>query len=322
LVEEVARVVGYDRIPVRDEISIHLSQKSPEETTTDLIRSTLVGAGHFEAVTFSFVTDSLARDFLPTGAGTLVRASQQVRKSDANLRPSVLPGLLEAVRRNETGGTSGAKLFEIGSHFWRDASGEIDERRAVAWVGSTDLREVRGTAGALLQRLDRGRPISVVPDARAGYAPGATGRVVWGGVPVGTVGRVSDEVVKKLGLREAPCMAELELPALLAGARHVPQLRPLPRFPTVRRDLSLVVSEKVRFDDVAGLVRATLDRDLEDVEFVTTYRGKPLDAGRKSLTITLVFRSPDTTLTGEQVDAAVRSVVDASVVQFDATLRA
>src|SRR5437867_2904242 len=121
LVEEAARVIGYDRVPVRDEIAIRLTAPEPKQRAMEMVRSTLVAGGYFEAVTFGFVGDPLAADFVPPDAdpgAPLPRADAAVRKADASLRPSILPGLLEAVRRNETVGASGARLFEIGSTFW------------------------------------------------------------------------------------------------------------------------------------------------------------------------------------------------------------
>jgi phenylalanyl-tRNA synthetase beta chain len=99
-------------------------------------------------------------------------------------------------------------------------------------------------------------------------------------------------------------------------------LRALPRYPAVRRDLSLVVNESVRYEQIESLARGLSLENLEDIEYVTTYRGKPLEKGTKSVTITLVFRSPTATLTSEQADAPVQRMVDAARQQLGATLRA
>ncbi len=104
----------------------------------------------------------------------------------------------------------------------------------------------------------------------------------------------------------------------MTGSRHVPQLHPLARFPAVRRDVSLVVPESLRFEKIESLVRALNLEFLESIEFVTTYRGKPLDAGIKSVTITLVFRSPSATLTSEQVEASVQQAIEAAKQQLGA----
>jgi phenylalanyl-tRNA synthetase beta chain len=144
LIEEVARVVGYERIPVRESISIVVSPPTPEARAIEKLRATMVAAGFFEAVTFTFVSDLLARDFLPTGFVTLPRADAAVRKTDARLRPSLLPGLLEAVRHNESKGVAGARLFETGPAFGVDAAGQIAESRKLALVGDDDLHATRG----------------------------------------------------------------------------------------------------------------------------------------------------------------------------------
>jgi len=321
LIEEVARVVGYDKVPVRDQIEVRVTAPDPEARSMETIRSTLVGAGYYEAVTFSFVTDLLAGDFVPPEAQSLARADAVVRKADARLRPSLLPGLLEAVRRNETAGTSGAKLFETGSTFWHGAGGKIDERRRVGIVGGGELRDVRGVVEEVLARLNNGRTVTVVPDQRPGYAKGACGRIEWNGETIGYLGRLDRAVADKLGLHEAPVAAELELAPLLAGAQHVPQLRPLPRFPAVRRDVTLDLPDQTRYEAFASLVQRVNPPNLEDLEYVTTYRGKQLAKGQKSVTSTLVFRSASGTLTSEQVEDAVQKVISAAKSELNATLR-
>src|SRR5206468_2046829 len=198
----------------------------PERKSINTIRDTLVAAGYFEAVTFSFVSDALAEDFKPADAAGLPRASAAVRKADARLRPSILPGLLEAVARNENNGNAGAKLYEIGSTFWTDAGGAIQERRRVGLVGSPDVREVRG------------------------------------------------------------------------------------------------VGEAVRYEQIASIVGTVKPEHLEAAEYVTTYRGKPLEKGQKSVTLKLVFRAADRTLTGDEVEGAVKRLVDAATAQLGAILRA
>jgi phenylalanyl-tRNA synthetase beta chain len=340
LIEEAARLIGYDQIPTRQEISIRVTPPELETITTNNICQILVGSGYFEAVTFSFVSDALRHDFVNTTDGvkqTLLRADSSVRKADASLRPSLIPGLLQAVRFNESNGTPGTRLFEIGSIFSakidasisgspdgnadRKAGRNVDERRMVTWVGSTDLREVRGVVEVMLNRLDSKKDVIIIPDSRAGFAKGACGQVRWGGQAIGYIGKIDRAIADKLSLREIPAAAELELAALLAGARHVPQLSELPKFPAIRRDLSLVVAESVRYEKIDSLLRGLKLPDLEEIQYITTYRGKPLEKGTKSVTITLVFRSATATLLSEQVETSVQTAVMAAKDQLQATLR-
>jgi phenylalanyl-tRNA synthetase beta chain len=322
LIEEAARLIGYDRVPVRDEISIQLAPPDPAADAIETIRSVLVSGGYYESVTFGWVSDALAPDFTPPEAIGLPRAQAVTRKADASLRPSILPGLLESVRRNENVGTNDARLFEIGSTFMLIAGGAVDERRRVGLVGSTDLREVRGVVELMLNRLDPNRDIRVIPDTRPCFGKAAAGRIEWGGQVVGYLGKIDRAVADKLGLREFPAAAELELLPLVEGTMRIPQQKTLPTFPAVRRDLSLVVSESTPYEKIESLIRAQKPELMEDLEYVTTYRGKPLEKGQKSVTMTLVFRSPSGTLTGEQVDATVQRVVDAAKSELGATLRA
>lgn len=317
LVEEAARLLGYHRIPLREEISIRLTPPDRKSTTQETICQTLVGGGYFEAITFSFISDSLRSDF----GNASFRADAAVRKADAALRPSLIPGLLESIRFNESNGNPAARLFEIGSIFNADPKGALNERRAIAWVGG-DLRHVRGMAETLLSRLDADRELSVVPDSHPGFANGAAGRLVWGDRgTIGYLGQIDRAVAGKLSLRDIPAAAELDLALILDGARDVPQLKPLSRFPAVRRDVSLIVPENLRYEKIDSLIHGLKLEFLESVDFVTTFRGKPLEAGTKSVTIALVFRSPNATLTGEQVEGSVQKAIDAARAQLGATLR-
>jgi phenylalanyl-tRNA synthetase beta chain len=322
IIEEVARAIGYDAVPVRDEIAIRLSPPDPEAESLDVIRTALISGGYYESVTFGWVSDLLAADFTPPEAIGLPRADAAVRKADASLRPSILPGLLESVGRNENVGTPDARLFEIGSTFILAAGGTVDERRKVALVGSAELREVRGVVELLLNRLNPERDLRVIADSRPGFGRAACGRIDWGGQIVGYLGKIDRAIADKLGLREIPAAAELELLPLIEGARRVPKQSELPTFPAVRRDLSLVIPESTPYEKVESLIRDQKPELMEDLEYVTTYRGKPLEKGQKSVTVTLVFRSSTQTLTGEQVDATVQRVVDAAKSKLGATLRA
>jgi phenylalanyl-tRNA synthetase beta chain len=327
LVEEVARMIGYDKIPERDTIRIRLTPRDPKEAALSEIRSVLAAAGYYESLTMTFVSDALAGDFAPLETkwdGKLLRADPSVRKADASLRPSILPGLLESVRRNHANGTPLAKLFEIGSTFWEapgEGGGEAREERTVALVGSPDLREVRGAVEALLRRLNPTSSMRIIPAEHRAFAANAAGRIEWNGKPIGVIGVLGDAVAGKLSLRQPPAAAELRLADLLAGAVAVPTLSPLPRFPAVRRDLSLIVAESVRHEQIESLARSLNLPHLEDIEYVVTYRGKPLEKNTKSVTITLVFRSPTETLTSEQVEDAVARMTTAAGSALSAILR-
>ncbi len=308
LIEEAARVVGYDKIPLRERIEVVVKPVNPEIVALDAVRDALTAAGYFEAVTFSFVSDALQSQFLPDGA-KLRRVDPNVRKADSHLRPSVLPGLLEALRYNETVGNGVVKLFESGSAFWRDS--EPVERRRIALVGA-DYAGCRGAVELLLSRLDNERPVRVEPAAAPGFARGVCGRVIWGDADVGVIGVADRRVAESLSLDARPAMAELDLEPLFAGYQPVPTNRPLGRFPAARRDVSLLVDEAVTYAALARLAEESGLNDLEAIEHGGTYRGKPLSAGTKSITLSLSFRRPNATVPREATEAEVATFVEAA----------
>lgn len=311
LIEEVARIIGYEKIPVQEQVQIRLTQPDKRLAATDLVRSTMSGSGFYEAITVTFVSDAIRDDFKPVDV-KLPRADASVRRADAHLRPSMLPGLLEGVRRNEFAGNANARFFEIGSTFRLDAKNQVVETRTLGLVGDEDLRRMRGAVELLLNRLDATREVRVVPDSHAGFSADACGRIEWGGKAIGWIGKLDRSIADKLDLRSAPAIAEVDMSALVAGFQPVPQLRPLPRFPAMRRDLSLVVPEATAFETLEKLVARAAPENLESLEYVGVYRGKPLEKGTKSQTISLLFRSPNETLTSQAVDAAVKKVTDAA----------
>jgi phenylalanyl-tRNA synthetase beta chain len=160
-----------------------------------------------------------------------------------------------------------------------------------------------------------------VPAERAGFARGACGQVFWGGEPIGYIGMLDRPTADLVDLRHLPAIADVELEPLLDAYQPVPVMKPLSRFPAVRRDVSLQVDEAVRYEQLESLVRELKLAHLEALEHAATYRGKPLPAGQKSVTLTLVFRKAEGTLTREEADAAVSRVVQLAGERLGAILR-
>lgn len=319
LIEEAARIVGYEEIPLREHITVEVRPADVALEAVELIRDTLTAAGYFEAVTFSFVSDRLQKAFLPEGA-SLRRVDPGVRKADGHLRPSLLPGLCESLRYNETVGNHEAALFEIGNVFYRGGKNPVEERR-LAFAGGTSYADCRGILEALLDRLDARRPVKVIPAVRTGFGRDACGQVLWGEEPIGFIGKLDRPAADLLDLRELPAICEVDADALVKGYQPIPQLRPLPRFPAVRRDVSLLVADDLPYDRISTLVEALKLPDVESVEHTSTYRGKPLSKDQKSVTLTLVFRNPDRTLSREDADTAITRLVKAAGEELGAQIR-
>ena len=325
LIEEVARLWGYGKVPVQDAISHRVAPTDHRAAAIAAICNTLRACGFSEAITHSFVDQTEARQFLPDNAAP-VQVSELVRKAENALRPSILPGLLRAKALNQNNGTPNARLFEYCSVF-QPATSEQDapiEQRHLALIAD-DLPLVLGTVRELLKAVNPAAQMSVEPENAPGLASGVSGRCVMSldqtPIAIGSVGMIAPDVVKFHDLRHDVAAAELDLEKLIAAFDPIRRASPLPRFPAMRRDLSIVVANTVRWRDISSAIYAGKVPFLHDIEFVGTFRNAQIGSGKKSVTLALLFRDPASTLRSEQVDQQVAAVLSSLSQRFNAVLR-
>ncbi len=329
LIEEVARVHGYQHIPTLDRV-VHSVQPRPvDDKAKATIRNAILAAGFNETINVTFVSEAEATLFLSDRAGTSpLRVSDAVRKASNVLRPSLLPSLLAARRTNQNAGAADARLFEVAQTFWQPGNPAKDDpaqQYVLALIGN-DLAEVKGAIELAISRLLPNARVEYRPVAAAWYVSGGAAQVAVfaGGTEkiLGTVGLFSPDVQKQYDLRHAASGAELNWDMLVALFAPVRTAKPLPKFPGVTRDLSVVVDEATRWGDVEKAVAGSQLQHLQQVAFVTTFRHKSLGQGKKSLTMSLEFRDPAATLKSEQVDSQMKLALDMLSKQFGAALRA
>lgn len=329
LIEEVARVHGYQHIPTLDRV-VHSVQPRPEEDKARAaIRQSIMAAGFNETISVTFVDEAEAKLFLSDREGcSPLRVSDAVRKASNVLRPSLLPSLLAARRTNQNAGASDARLFEVAQTFWQPGNPAKDnplQQRMLALVGN-DLAEIKGAIELAVSRLVPNVRVDYRPVVLAWYASGGAASIVvnhQGKEKVlGTIGLFSADVQKQHDLRHAAAGAELNWDLLMGLFQPVRTAVTLPKYPGVKRDLSVVVDEATRWGEVEKAIQASSLQHLQKTEFVTTFRNKQLGQGKKSLTMSLEFRDPSATLKSEQVDAQMKLALDVLTKQFGAALRA
>jgi phenylalanyl-tRNA synthetase beta chain len=354
LIEEVARTVGYDKIPAPDVVSVRVGPLQGEELAMRELGRVLTGAGFFETITFSFVSKAAAGLFSVPGA-QLMSVGDDKRGSENILRPSVLPALLECRKRNQDARATvdgGIRLFETSSTFYQlPPEASAVERRAqdglrgasetrvlsmladLPAVGTTHerrqqgVRLIRGVIDTLAQSLHgpdaRLSIIAPIPAHAAikGLDPAACAMIQLGDQALGIFGIVSPAAQSAFDLAAPVMLAELNLATLLSGYPPRTRLKALPQFPAVERDLSLILAENVTWHTVESCVLAARASLLEDVRFVTTFRGKPIPDGRKSVSLRMTFREPTRTLRDEEVSTQVDSIVQRLRADLKAELR-
>jgi phenylalanyl-tRNA synthetase beta chain len=328
LIEEICRIHGLDRIPVRDSIQVRVTPTQPTVVAPRAVKDLLVGMGFVEAVTHTLVSERHARPFASTTA-PLLRVEDERAGGAPILRPSVLPSLLEVKRRNADSGTPQLRLFEFARTF--EVAGQPPapgERAVVAMVCDEPredcLRWLRGACERTLRMLV-GAHASIeftpVPEpARAPhYAVQAHVRVA--GTPIGSIGILAPTALAAFGLDGPVAAAELELASLFAGYPPDARAEALPSFPAIDRDVSAIVPETVAWSEVEQVVRQSRMPWFESVSFVGTYRGKQVGAGRKSVTLRVVFRAGDRTLRRDEVDGAMAELGKSLTASLGAEIR-
>ncbi|MHC4209817.1 MAG: phenylalanine--tRNA ligase subunit beta [Planctomycetota bacterium] len=327
LIEEVGRMMGHDTLPVRETIEIRLAPPQGTELGRRALCETLVGMGFVETVTHSLIGKQAAEVFLLPGTEALWLEGEAAGRSQADsvLQPSLLPGLLRVLAHNHDSGVHHLMLFETAPAFVR--SGEDHrEQRMLALVADLDhfddgLRPLRGVVERLAEQLlGPGTDVVVEPDDTAPWlAPGAV--VGIGGRTVGRIGVLATEVGRTLGLDTPVAMAELELEPLIEHYPPQTQAHALPAFPAVERDISAIVDEGVSWRQLRAAIEDQGLEHLEAIEFVAAFRGKQIGPGRKTITVRLRFRAPDSTLVHDAVDVQANAAMKALEAGLGAEIR-
>jgi phenylalanyl-tRNA synthetase beta chain len=341
LIEEVARMYGYDRLPttlMADQMPNVLPE--PELELEERARDTLVGCGLTEVITYSLGSlESEARltpeALLPDGAGYLRLANPLSRETEY-LRQTLMASMLEAVSRNLRF-VKRVAAFEIG-RVYLPAPGQplpaeptrvcialTGPREPRSWLASSspslDYYDLKGVVEALCLHLGV-HNVAFAPGQYVSLHPGRTASLLLDGQPVGVLGEVHPVVRQQFDLPEQTvCLAELELDALIAAAERVVRHRGISRMPALNLDLAVVLDEVVASDSVEAAIRESGGKLLVDVVLFDVFRGQQIGTGKKSLAYSLTFQSPDKTLTTEQAVQQRDRIVRALERAFGAEIR-
>jgi phenylalanyl-tRNA synthetase beta chain len=325
LIEEVARIHGYDALPSDVPVPLCLSHKSHRDRVVDRVRSTLTGAGFFEAITVSLVSEKEHGLFRPRGDVTPLAIDHSDFRETSLLRQTLIPSLLGSRRANERRGTFGAQLFEIASvHLSSDKSlpQSQSEPTMVSFVSGKSFAEVKGIVEELASRLNPSAVVLARPSSIPQFTPGRGAELLLNGQFWGWLGELDRTVTDQLDLRDPVTVAELDLSVLESVADLVPKFKPLPPYQGSSRDLNFILDDPVTWSELDAVVRGAAGPLLESLGFGGQYRGKQIPDGKKSYLVTLMYRSGERTLTSDEIEAAQQSVIAACQKQLGATLRA
>jgi phenylalanyl-tRNA synthetase beta chain len=327
LIEEIARVYGYQHIPLESAIHFEIRGEADERKARKIVNQVLLAAGCDEVMTVSFVDERLAKKFVPAN-NQVLKVRDSVRKASNAIRSSLLPSLLSVARTNQNAGQTIHGLYEIAPVFHQAAVSPAGVPTEIPVVGilGVDLSAVKGIVELLVARINPQAALIVQPESLPGTKAGtaASLKMVNAGQThtLGWIGVVDPRLSAEYDLRQEPAYAELRLTPLLTQYQAQRLAVVLPRYPGVTRDLSIVVAEAVRWLDIENALRGVNIAQLESIAFVGTFRGKQIPAGQKSVTLSLTFRSNDTTLRADEVDTQMTLALQTLQAAFGAILRA
>jgi len=330
LIEEVARIYGYDKIPEDAEVPIFVSARRPKDILMERVRAVVTATGFDEALTPSVVTKPSGHLLSLWTAQPPLQTKVHLLEGATYLRRSLVPSLLQAYQLNQSQQQRDAALFETAVVYLpAEKDTELpSEQSTLGWVAGCDLRESAGMIEELIARATGiHRAIQLVRTNEAiACSEIEEGSGLWfcvDGKRLAWSGLLSRSLRSSLKIDAELCVGEMNLDLLLELLQWVPTLEPLVTFPAIHRDLNLIVDEVVRWEKVSKAVRDSAGELLSDCQYRETYRDPKKDgAGKKRILLTLVLQSRQQTLTSEQADQIVQRVIDATAKNLDAKLLA
>ena len=331
VIEELARIYGYHRIPAHRLKGEHgLSQQSETVIETSRLMRALVDRSYHEVVTYSFIDEKLQRLINPSAQ--VITVSNPIASDMATMRASLWPGLLKVLQYNQNRGVARVRLFELGACFdikedcWHEEtrlSGlATGTAHALQWGKSqrlVDFFDVKGDVSNLLA-LTRRADYHWVDVVHPALHPGQSAGLYQGHQQMGWIGVLHPRIVAELDLNHPPVLFEFQFDAV--SRRAIPQYHPVSKYPAVTRDIAIVVDKAVSAQEIEQKVAEICGQLLIAYQIFDIYVGEGIEYGKKSVALGLTFQGPSRTLTDEEINQLIDRVVVALGIAFNATLRA
>ena len=331
LIEEVARVYGYNRLALECPVSPMQMGRLPEaHLALRRIRQVLVDQGFQEAITYSFV-DPRFQQMLDPGV-TAIALANPISAEMSVMRTNLWAGLAQAVQYNLNRQQNRLFLFECGLKFVQQPTDLKQEMVIAGLLTGTavpqqwgeakrpvDFYDVKGTLELLFELTGCSQSVNFISGQHPALHPGQTAQILRDGEHVGWLGAIHPQVAKSLDIDQTMYLFELTTDSLQRGS--LPAYQAVSKYPAIRRDLAIVVDRSVSAQNVQDCVRKAAPQTLLKVELFDMYTGEGIDSGRKSLALGLTLQDLSRTLTDSDVDAVVERVISALQSDFRATLR-
>ncbi len=334
LIEEIARIYGFDRIEETTYSNIPLIQPGNKmEKFSQLVRDIIFGMGYNEVLTHSLINHNWAEKFLDY---PLIQLKNPLSEDLGTLRPSLIPGILQVVKWNKNRYINDQKLFEIGNIFYWTGKNHIShhERQKIALIraGNTKPRnwidisrpstfyDLKGDIFSLLDKLQLKK--FQCTESSLKFLDNRALELHLNNVNFGYIGVLSLDILNALDIQDDIFIAELDFQLLFDEYMWDKKFQPIPKYPAIKRDLSILIDQHIPVEEVVKIIWQSGDKFLKSVNLFDFYRGKQIANSQKSLTFTLTFYSLDRTLTEKDVDTNIEIIVENLKLKLNSQLRA
>ena len=334
LIEEVARIYGYDNIPLIAPSIVATEQDPASEERKQKIKTakeTMAALGYGEAITYSLVSRQMMKDMAFSDEG-IIDIRNPLSKEQEIMRQSLIPGLLRAVYNNISRQLSRIKLFELSNiYFLKEGAYNEDMFLSACFYDKSqrskhkDYRDegifkLKGAVTALCERL--GIPgLAFEKTTHTIFVPDETVTVMSGDAVLGAMGRIKPEILKDFDIKGDLYAAEFNFSSMMSSANLKRYYRELPRFPFSYRDISFAIDSSITYKEIEALIRQTGGAIVESVECLSEYTGEQILASQRGLVIRVIYRSKMTTLTEEEISSVDAAIRDNLTKKLEATLR-
>ena len=341
LMEEIARLSGYNNIPTTFPlIPAEVRQPAKQMELRSRVKNIMTGYGFTEAINYSFIS-RLAGDRLMLGTEdprrNLVTILNPLTEDQTVMRTSLIPGLFETMHRNIARQVRNLKIFEVGNIYLstgKDSLPEEIEMIAGLWTGARvdpswhfqeskcDYYDIKGVVEGLLDGLNLNNPIfTSMPHELCFYTkPGYSARIIAGKELIGLVGEVSPQVLRNFDLVRPAFIFELNLRSLATLIPDTLFSKPIPKFPAISRDLTIVINKNIESRTILESIRNVNEKLVEQIHLFDVFEGGPIPSGKKSISLRIIYRSATKTLKDDKVNHIHKAISDRLLQEFDATL--
>jgi phenylalanyl-tRNA synthetase beta chain len=331
LVEEVARIYGYDEIPeITATGDTPLATANESVTDLDLVANTLVARDYQEVISYSFVDEKT--NALLSGENSQLVLSNPISSEMSVMRASMFPGLLEAASTNVARQQGRVRFFEIGKTFHGSLEAPVEvvcvaaivtgDRLEKQWGSSAqavDFFDIKSDVEALLEMTGKADDFTFEANEHVALQPGQSASICRNGEPVGVIGKLHPTIAKQFDLDKGALVFEID--ADKAFVACVPIAKTLSKYPSIRRDIAVVVDEKVTAKSLVDAVENAAPALVRNVRIFDVYQGPGVEAGLKSVALGLILQETSRTLTDEDADAVMSAILGNLQQDFGAELR-